>query len=363
VTSTARSLSPDFSPRLFDPGPHHQETPPPMPWNPRWSLKRYYEECYLPRALAEDGRHPETIRKDRQALEEFSWVCGAVPLGDFGAEHWLAFVRGLRAICSARCGGGPRAQNTLRGLAIHARHILAEASMEEWRDAEGQRHVGLVQLGRLKVPALEHREPDDCFNVEEMGRAIACCRAEPFSCAYLPAGLSPTRFWPALLMFEWNTGLRPKSIFAARREWIGKTLAGWLHVPKEALKHQRRSWEFYLNKAARQAVDLAASDDPHVFPWRGWPNTKPQLYAEHKKIFLAAGLPEERAAFQFKGSRRAVVKWVMEHLGPEPDLDVVRLILGHQFQGSLGYYARRGAIVPPLLDRLPQPMPHLPLCG
>ena len=56
-------------------------------------------------------------------------------------------------------------------------------------------------------------------------------------------------------------------------------------------------------------------------------------------------------------------KWVLEHLGDRPDTNVVRLILGHQFQGSLGYYARRGSIVPPLLDKLPQPTPHLPMCG
>jgi hypothetical protein len=360
VASTARSLSADFSPRLFDPGQSPDLPPPPTPWNPRWSIERYYEECYLPRVQAEGGRHPETVRKDRQAIQEFSWVCGALALGDFGAEHWLEFLRGQQEITTR---GKRRAQNTLRNLATHARHVLREAALEEWRDAEGNRHVGLLQIGKLRVPTLQEKEPDDGFTAEEIGRAIACCRAEAFSSSYLPRGLSPKRFWPALLAFGWNTGFRPKTIFLAERAWIGQAAPGWLRVPKDALKHQSRAWEFYLNRAARRAVDEAAADDRHCFAWRGWPNTRPEMFAEHKRILLAAGLGEERAGYQFKGYRRALTNWLLTQLGDAPDLNVVRLVLGHRFQGPLRNYGRRAPIVVPLLDRLPQPAPHLPMCG
>lgn len=361
MSSTARCLSDDFAPRLFDPGTD-QLPPPPTPWNPRWAIARYYDECYLPRVTAESqsGRHPKTIEKDRQAIEEFGWICGPVPLGDFGSEHWLEFLRGIKHVHSRRCNG-PRSQNTLRGIATHLKHILAEASCEEWRDAQGSRHVGLLQLGKLKVPALEVKEPEDSYTAEEIGRAIACCSAEPFGADYMPPGLSPKKFWPALICFAWNTALRPKSIFAARREWIGLKTPGWLHMPKEALKHQSRSWEFYLNAAARHAVDQAASGEIKIFAWRGWPGTRAEMFATHKQILRAAGLPESRAGFQFKGYRRAVTNWLLAHLGERPDTNVVRLVLGHRFQGALAYYGQRATIVPPLLDRFPQPTPHLPM--
>jgi len=354
VSSSARWLAEDFSPRLFVGDGPADQPPPPTPWNPRWSVERYYEECYLPRVTAEGQRHLETIRKDRQAIQELRWIVGPVALGDFGAEHWLEFLRGLKEI---RTRGKPRVQNTLRSIATHARHVLHEAAQEEWRDAEGNRHVGLLRVGRFKVPALEEREPDDGFTVEEAGRAIAVSSAEPFGASYLPQGLPATRFWPALIAFCWNTGLRPKTIFAAQRCWIGQTSPGWLHAPREALKHQPGAAEFYLNRAARRAVDEAASDDPHLFPWRGWPGTRPAMFAEHKRILAAAGLDDVRAGFQFKGYRRALCNWLLGQLGDAPDLNVVRLVLGHRFQGALANYGRRAPIVVPLLERLPQPAP------
>lgn len=360
--STARALSAEFAPRLFDPGVSTSKNPPPpTPWSPRWTLRKYYEECLLPRLKALGTRDPKTIACDRQAIQEFEWCVGEhLPLEDFGAEHWLAFLTGLKHITWR---GRPRSQNTARKAAVTVRHVLNRAAVQEWRDAAGVQHVGLCTFGRLEVPEIERSEPLGWYSLDEVSRMVAfAASCEDLRPDFLPPGLSPNAFWPAVIGFAFNTGLRPKSIFAARREWIGRETAHWLWLPKEALKKASRPCEFYLNASARRAVDLAASADVEgrLFPWLGWPTTRPQMFAEHKRIARGAGLSEERAAFQFKGYRRALTNWALTATG---DTMIVRLLLGHRFPGAMDFYARRQSIIPPVLDRLPQPPIYLPLCG
>jgi integrase len=358
--SHARAISADFLPRLLEvDGQAAVGPPPPTPWNPRWTLRRYYEECLLPTLLALGPRHPTTIELDRQGIEEFGWLAGEhLALGDFGAEHWLRFLTGLPHVMFR---GRPRRRNTGRRVAVTVRHVLNRAAVQSWRDAQGEQHVGLCTVGRLQVPELERSEPLGWYSLDEVARMIAFA-ASPHAdlrADLLMPGLAPQRFWPALITFAWNTGLRPKSILAARREWIGRETPGWLWLPREALKRAKLPCEFYLNRPSREAIDQAAGGGPRLFGWR-WPEGRSQFFAEHKRIARGAGLSEERAGFQFKGYRRAMVNWV---LATTQDTVVARLILGHRFPGSIDFYARRSSLIPPVLDAYPQPPRYLPMCG
>ena len=217
-----------------------------------------------------------------------------------------------------------------------------------WRGPGKAPGLGLVELPYAATPPAVRDVPQEDFAIEEIERLIAAAEAEPPKTRLL-GGLPPRVFWPNLFRFAYNTALRPKSVLGATRDLLDKNRPDWLWLPAHLLKKTRQGLDFYVNARAREAVEAVGSRE-RLFPWGNWPKSKTWFYTLLGRIETAAGIPEERQ-FDMKGFRAATLTW----LSGENDL-VAKIVAGHRSGPVLlTNYANRFRIVPPFLDRLPQP--------
>lgn len=336
--------------RLFEPDPQ-AATGPPRQASPEMDLGAFYEEFWLPERQTREHRprHAETIALDRQALQEWRWTHGRLPIGRTARTHWYAFLGDLKR---RTYRGRPRAPATINKLATHLRTILNAAADYQWLDGDRWR-VGLVELPRLPLPQLAPPDPSPGFSLEEIGRLLSAVpRCPGLGAAWIEG--EPEPFWRSLILFGHNTALRPKSIFGARGWMLDHKARDWLWLPADALKRSPAPMEFFLNAAARAALESVAprlSPPDPLFGWRGWPGTKPAFYACWRALIAAAGLPRDAVFYRF---RRATLNWLLVE-----NEAAARLVAGHRTGGAMDFYARRYEIVPPHLSRLPQPQLRL----
>lgn len=336
-----------WGPRLFDP----DAGIPPRPSLP--TLPEFYEGYLLPEVLSQRSprRSPRTIELDRLALKFWEEIVGHLPLDQIAAETWRAFRLGL----AERLYRGRRlSSQTIKTRCTHIAFILRFAGPP---DREGGPEADLIRLPYTPIPPAEIQEPKPPFSLEEIGRLFAAAEADPPACSHIE-GIEPRIYWPALLAFSYNSVLRIDCLMRAEHECLGKNGEHWLFAPARTVKRGRKNLDFYLNPAARAALDRLGRREGRLFPWRGWPEgsgpgSRPWFFEQIRRIEKAAGLPRERW-FGTYGLRRAALTWIA---GPEGNVLVARIVAGHTAGDVLlAHYTWRFANVPPVLDRLPQPI-------
>ncbi len=315
------------------------EPPPPGPGGPTLSdvLALWVQRVRVP-----EGAELRTLEKDRAAVGLFDAVLDSPPVEQLDGDWWAEYLERLRLV---RVRGKPLSEATVRGHAIHCAAILRYAG------AGGRRGDGLRLSGSFYLPIPPARQSDEArtpYSDYDCERLFALAEGEPPEFGRV-RGKRAADWWLCLLALAYNTGLRPISLFNARREWIGRNRPDWLWLPPRALKHRRHAEEFYLNGAAQEAIArLGTGRSGLVLPLTA--SEKPAFYRAYARLEAAAGV-QGQANHKLRRFRQYLATW----LAPR-SLAAAKYVLGHATGDVLlEHYARRYDIVPPLLDALPQP--------
>ena len=312
---------------------------------PQSTLGELYELYVLPVARVALRRSAGTVEMDRLALRMWRLYTGDPPLEWIDAWVCAEFVRRLQ---ERRWCGRPLSANTVHTRCVHLAYILSCAGPPR----PGRRThpgCGLIDPPYFPVPGTIQDVPEKDYTVEEIGQMMAAARRQTKRRGNL-GRISPGRFWPGLISFAYNTGLRVNSIMTATVDQVGAHHADWLWLGSQNVKGKKVGGDFYLNPAARAAIAAVRSPGPLLFPWRGWPESRTWFYEHLRRIHRDAGLPEGRW-FKMHGFRRAMLTWLSGQ-----NLLVAKIAAGHRSGDVLlTNYANRYRIVPQYLDRLPQP--------
>jgi len=300
------------------------------------TLRTFYQQHYKSNRLSE--ARPSTIRSYETVVRCWALLTGDPPLKQITTET-LARYRD----CLKRMRGKDRvsrlsSQSIHRHL-IHIQAILNNAGPPGYRNREA---VGVIpQVPYIRRPHIEPGEPR-FVTPEELNAvylaAVAMHRPR------LP-GIKPPAWWRCLLVVTFNTGLRNRTLFEMRMEYIDWT-EHCLVLPRGVMKAHRKTVK-HLNATALAHLQKIRTDRELVFPW---PFSQVTFYRDFHRLQDAAGIPRERH-FGLHALRDTLATnlWTVS---PQ----AAQLALDHRSDRvTKEYYVCRALITRPALDALPQP--------
>ena len=305
------------------------------------SLCQFYREYVEPVVLAAKRAAPRNIDQYRQSLAQWRELTGDPPLEAIDEYTCAAFVEGL----SQRPGrdGGPISPNTIRKHCVHLQRCLDLAGPR----TRGNRSAKalLSEAPYLERPPQQEKAAEDCFTLAEISQWLSVCYLADQP---LIPGLLPSRWWQALILTLYNTGLRIKT--AIGLEW-SMIEADWLLIPPRILKGNRGQ-RLWLNEAARDAIAGIDGQPPRklIFPW---PYREAWLHTCRRRLLAETHIPADRR-FGFHALRKALNNqlWAQDPL-------VAQRVLGHRdLRTTREHYTRPGTPdgqVQRALEQIPQP--------
>lgn len=312
--------------------------------SPAMTLGEFYEAYVLPICRQAKGADSKTIAVDRTALRYWGQFTRDPSLDDLD-EYDCADFTERHAELPGRAGK-LCSPNTIRKHCTHLQYILDRAGPRSRRVRTAARLI--AEPPGFDRPRLRTKAHPEVIPLEEIAAWLQACR---FAAA--PNGLpriSPAEWWRALILFVYNTGLRIDTVM--RLEWSMFNQAGWLDVPAEIFKGGQHGGLFYVNSAAREAIErLRKARQDRVFPWHAWPTSSSYLHKHRRRIWQHAHIC--RPGNGFHGLRRALLTWLSGH----NDL-IARFVAGHVAGNDIlrGHYVDHRKIVHDLLERVPQPI-------
>lgn len=229
------------------------------------TLLTFFNERYRPQRLSDAAER--TVAQYRQAIDFLSWYLGCDAtvdcLTDDLIEGFLAHRKQL-GIANATL-------NRYRG------YLLAL-----WRHAWRKRLIAELPRDVFKY-TVPKRLPE-AWSTEEVARLLATAAETPGKVCGIPAG----RFWAALLLTLYDTGLRIAALMSARCVWLSAD--GWLSIPADVQK-QDADQAFRLHPdtlAAIQATEPTSRE--LLFPFPECVDPQYSLRYHYRKILKRAGL-------------------------------------------------------------------------
>ncbi len=316
--------------------------------NSGMTLPEFYAAYVLP--IVRRLSSPKTIDQDRNALRRWTELTPNPPLESIDDALAADFVDALAARKTRR--GPPVSPNTVRKTCTHLQLILDCAGPKTRRRRRAAELLDAARVPYFERPAERHEEPSDILTLEEIGLWLEACSlaARTRSLPWFNAARA-ARWWRALVIFAYNTGLRIETIMGATWDMLDRDPGrpGWMIVPAAIAKGQRGG-RYYVNRAARAAIDglgtRAAAGA--LFPWRGWPRSATWLHASRRKIQARSRLPADRR-IGFHGLRKALATWLAAR-----NAMVASIVLGHRGGVTQRHYVDP-AIIVDLLEQVPQP--------
>ena len=270
--------------------------------NSEWTLRRFFEEKYLPLRMVVRNCAESSIGGHRQAINRLCDFAGCdVTLEQLSDDLIEGFMGWLIA-----AGKSPATANGRMGC------ILAQ-----WRYAWRKRLVEELPRDVDKLPL--PKVLPTAWNTEEMGRLLAACAKAEGEVSGIPAGL----FWTALVSSYYETGLRRAALLSLRCKHLDFE-TGILFVPAEVQK-QSADQMFKLHPDTLKLIRATRPETRHrLFPWDHHDRT----LGEHlRRILIVAGLPHGRRDLLHK-IRRTSGTYVQDAVGPQAAQDH----LGHSSQ-------------------------------
>jgi integrase len=119
------------------------------------------------------------------------------------------------------------------------------------------------------------------------------------------------KWWPALLLLAYDTGLRINAILSIKPEYIDFE-KGWLRIPAETQK-QKADQTFMLHSSTLEILREVKPRGGFVFYW---PLDKTALYIKFRQIIEKAGLPTSKGTGTlFHKIRKTTATMVADKLG------------------------------------------------
>jgi integrase len=309
-----------------------------------WPLSRLYRKAFSPRFLRAGQVAAGTIEAYDQAMQWWVAITHDPPLDRITDDVCATFVdklaeqKGTRSACLSRA--------TVRKHAISINRLLAFAGPKT-RDRAGRRNLHLIdEAPWIDRPPKVAPYPAGEFTLEEVRAIIANCRRRKMP--KVP-GVLPADWWKALIAVACYTGLRIGTLMQIEFDHIDND--GWLIVPAEIIKGQKRGLRQFLHPEARKAIEAIRTHRRLIFEWphgRPWPaNTrKRSLNRILHRMMTAAGIPAERQRYRaFHGCRKYHLTALYETAGSRRVAEAVaQASAGHTQKGTtLGYYVAGAA--------------------
>lgn len=226
---------------------------------PAMTLSQFYHTFARPMHLVARSRSPAYVDDCDRSMSLWADLTGDPPLYDLEHRERGARIvaRFASKLITRTWQGRVIRSNTRRKHLANVRRVMRLAGPESnCRDAvEVIRRVPWVTLPTEQVPA------PAILTLAEIGLWLAALRRA--TSPRIP-GVSPGDWWQALILFAYNTGLRPGSILAAR--WSA-LVDNWLTVPADDVKGRRRELRCWCNQHALAAAGRIRRSDDRLFPW------------------------------------------------------------------------------------------------
>jgi integrase len=310
------------------------------------TLTELYERFVLPMRRMPKRAAEGTIEQDRVALDLWVQYTGNPRISDIDSELCQAFIERISRRPGLR-GRKTISANTIRKIAMHLQFILDCAGPEVRRDRPtagllDSRPPYIMRPDKVDKPAT------DDFTLGEIGLWLEACKHARQTANLM--GIPAAKWWRALILFAYNTGLRIQSIMGAEWDMLDVYRPDWIVIPPEIYKGGKVGGRFFVNRQAREAAEsIRRPGQSRLFPWQGWPKSASWLHVCRREILAHSQIPEHRR-FGFHGLRKALITWI----APKNAM-IASMVAGHR-RGNVtrDCYVNPG-VVQELLSRVPQP--------
>ena len=293
-------------------------------------LLDFFSEYYEPLRLL--GRSPETGKQYRLAIVNFCGYLGRSPVLSDLLDRELAKLAGWLL---SRGRSAATVNKTLR----HLRAL--------WRFAHAERFVeSLPRTSNVPEP----KRVPVAWTVDEIGRLLRGCDGESGKIGPLPA----RRFWRALILFTYDTGVRKNATLHLTPVHVELTRRTAL-IPAELQKQRTDQIVRYSAECAKILSEIlsVAPDRRWLFPWpydRFAGRTWCALDRRFKRICKRAGLDTMHGLFHRLRRSRATYGELVAPGSATRDL-------GHSARWLTERHYIDPRLLPPsdVVDRLPRP--------
>ena len=280
---------------------------------------------------------PRTLAEYDTAIALWVQLTGDPPITEITPHTVNNFLRLLIA-------QNGRSMATLNKYCRHLNALFALCGPTSFRHPD---RLGLVQdTPWVKPPRMPRCPAKPAYTPTQLATLIAACfniQPDSLPASYATRPILIGRWWAAIILFTYNTGLRREAILAFRRSYI--IADTWAIIPAQDSK-TATPYRIYLNAAARDIITALPTGDI-LFPFNASPTT---LDRQRRAIAAYAGVPD----YGLHGIRRTLATELKHLPGGET---VARIMLGHApLDVSDRHYADYEQLIPAVMEKLPQPL-------
>lgn len=318
------------------PGGNGTATGPPA-LSPALTLREFFEQYVLPVYLRGRRAAESTVGQWRESVRLWAAYTGGPPLGAIDDYVCAEFVAGLSA---RKWRGTILSPNTVRKHVVPIAKILSLAGPRTQREPAGKGLLAEVPYLPKPPERVEPSERD--LSLAEIEQWMAACDG-----ATRPriAGVEPADWWRALILWQYNTGLRIECSLSVEWSMLGPR---WLEVPARLVKGRKRGVKIWINEAARAAVARVRTGSPRIL---SYPYQAKSFHAQRRAV-VARIDGEHSERFKTHNLRRSLLTWLARH-----NPLVAKLQAGHSMGGDvLGKFYVNPSVVERLMSRVPQPV-------
>jgi len=298
------------------------------------TLEGFFNVHFLPRLM---NVTPDHRRHYRNTVNMWKRITGNPPLRLITPLTLAKFREALAGMLGY--GGLPYSTTTIRHKFVYIGAILSAAGPAgpRCRDALGI----LTKVPYIPLPPRQQKMPE-VVPLEFLDR---CYRAAQMMDKPLFMGITPEKWWRALLVIALNTALRRSSLLKLRWEYVDIE-RNLIILPAEILK-SRRPLVLPISPTMREHLAALPRYSANILPW---PYCWQTFDNSFRKLQLLAGIPPEKR-FGMHGIRRTAGTMMWKH-SPE----AAKLMLGHRSEViTMAHYINSAEVVKGALDSMPQP--------
>jgi len=300
------------------------------------TLTGFYRSYYFPTCTVDLAKSTQGIHQ--VVLKRWRLLTGDPPLSEITVPM-LAKWRDCLMKCRGQSPGSKMSIVTVRNFLRYVHMFLLKAGPPGYKNLDAADlipRVPWVKSPRADLPAPKIVSVESISSVYNATNTIM----QP----EIP-GLNAADWWQSLIAVAFNTGLRRRTLFELRWDYVDFDKRV-INVPPKRLK-SRRFQVVRLNETAVEHLRRIEGDRELVFPW---PYCKEYFDRLFHKLQYEAGLPG-KAHFGLHNLR----KTFGTHIAQESP-QAASMALGHAgMDVTIKRYINHDAIVHPAVDRLEQP--------
>ena len=328
-----------------DDRPATTAAPAPSKLSPEMTLPEFFARYAWPDCLAPKGDSVRTRRDYEKSLDYWRVFTGNPALDQIDKRTCSRFVAELSSARHARTG------ETLAANTVHKHWVNLERLLRWSGPANRQNPEGAAVIDSppwIKGPRKQKPSPRAGFALDEIQRWLevldttAKITVPP---AARDAVGDPPAWWRAVILFDYNTGLRPGTLFCIRWEM----LAGhWLTVPTGIVKGED-GLRIWLNEPAIRAIEPLRRPAGLVLGWPNWPAAETTFRKQRIRQQASAGIRQ----LPLYALRRCF-STELAKINPL----AAQIMMGHKglgMQMMIDHYVDPEQLLGDALARLPQP--------